>query len=127
MTLGARREAETLLAERDYYPVSRDVLAELAGVAAQPGAGRSRAGLEVLLQRTPDRREPGDRAERGAAPRLDDGSRRELPSAARQARYAADQVRRRQYAIEAEALYDVARFAAAVGRRECMPVAPARG
>jgi hypothetical protein len=47
-TLGARREAETLLAERDYYPVSRDVLAELAGVAAQTRGGPQPRGTGSL-------------------------------------------------------------------------------
>ena len=108
----ALREAVTLLAERDYYQFSRYVLAELAGVAAQTGDA---AAARDWMSRSDGRRTDANRmfepsAELRRAWTMASGG--ELASAARQARYAADLAcAAGQHAIEAEALYDVARFA----------------
>jgi DNA-binding CsgD family transcriptional regulator len=108
----ALREAVTLLAERDYYQFSRYVLAELAGVAAQTGDA---AAARDWMSRSDRRRTDANRmfepsVELRRAWTMAVGG--ELASAARQARYAADLAHSAgQYAIEAEALYDVARFA----------------
>jgi DNA-binding CsgD family transcriptional regulator len=108
----ALREAVTLLGERDYYQFSRYVLAELAGVTAQTGDA---AAATDWMSRSDERRTDANRmfepsAELRRAWTM--AARGELTTAARHAIYAADQARAAgQYAIEAEALYDVARFA----------------
>src|SRR5579859_2938984 len=108
----ALREAVTLLAERDYYQFSRYVLAELAGVAAQLGdaeAARDWMSRSDGLRTDANRMfEPSVELRR--AWMMAAGG--ELAAAARQARCAADLARATgQYAIEAEALYDIARLA----------------
>ena len=108
----ALREAVTLLADRDYYRFSGYVLAELAGVAAQTGDA---AAARDWMSRSDERRTDANRmfepsVQLRRAWTVAAGG--ELASAARHARYAADLARAAgQYAIEAEALYDVARFA----------------
>src|SRR5579859_1056447 len=108
----ALREAVTLLAERDYYQFSRYVLAELAGVAAQLGdaeAARDWMSRSDGLRTDANRMfEPSVELRRAWT--MAAGG--ELAAAARQARCAADLARATgQYAIEAEALYDIARLA----------------
>jgi DNA-binding CsgD family transcriptional regulator len=107
----ALREAVTLLADRDYYQFSRYLLAELAGIAAQTGdAAAARDWMSRSdLRRTDANRmfEPSVELCRAWTMAADG----DLASAVRQARYAADLARAAgQHAIEAEALYDVARF-----------------